>query len=67
MYAARTSGTELEADAAELLTQLAGAPEPWPAVAGFLREVAEGGAPTVPKGLPEPLPEILEKLLDALR
>lgn len=67
VYAARTSGVELAEDAAEVLAQLAGAPEPWPAVAGFLREVAEGGMPAVPEGLPEPLPEILGSLLAALR
>ncbi len=54
-------------EAAEVLAQLAGLPEPLGAVGGFLHEVAQGGAlPPVPQGLPEELGRILEGLVAAV-
>ena len=66
VYAVRASGGELPAEIAEALAHLAGQPEPLASAGVFLRAVAEGGAPAVPSGLPEPLSKIFGGLLASL-
>ncbi len=66
VYATRASGGEMPAEIAEVLAQLAGQPEPLVSAGAFLRAVAEGGSPSVPGGLPEPLPGMFKQLLASL-
>jgi tetratricopeptide (TPR) repeat protein len=57
----------LGADEEESLAQLEQAPAPFPALAGFLRQVAAGQLPPIPAGLPAELPQWLQSLIDTLR
>ncbi|MCG8455272.1 MAG: hypothetical protein MI919_03255, partial [Holophagales bacterium] len=66
VYAVRTSGEEVPPDMAELLAHLDSQGEPLASAGAFLRSVVEGGSPTVPPGLPEPLPQIFAGLLESL-
>lgn len=66
-YQARAGRAAPEPEAAEALAQLAGLPPPLGGVGAFLQAVAAGGPlPPLPPGLPPPISEILEKLVEAL-
>ena len=67
IFSVRAQEGELPPQVAEMLAQLDGQGEPLASASGFLRALAEGGLPAVPSGLPEPLPEIFEGLLEALK
>lgn len=66
VHAVRTSEDEMPAEIVEMLAQLAGQSEPLGSAGVFLETFARGGSPTVPAGLPEPLPKILGGLLASL-
>ena len=62
-YQARTVQSGLDPQTAEILAQLETQPPPLPAVAAFLKAVADGHPPpTVPDGLPPELREMLQAL-----
>ncbi len=68
VYQCRIAGKPAPPDLAEVLTQLTAAAEPLATVGRFLQTLAAGSAlPAVPTGLPDPLPELLQALLDALK
>jgi tetratricopeptide (TPR) repeat protein len=51
----------------EGLAQLEQAPAPFPALAGFLRQIAAGQLPPIPAGLPDELQKWLQSLVESLR
>ena len=66
-YQARASGA-LAPEVAEALAQMAGAPEPFPALGAFLQKIADREPlPPVPAGLPAELGKIVEALAEAIR
>jgi len=66
-YTARDSQTALPPDVAEVLAQLDAAPDPFPALATFLRTIAKGEpVPNIPPGLPESLRAICAELVKAV-
>ena len=65
-HQARVTRSALAPQSAEILAQLETAPPPFPAVAAFLKVVAEGGeVPPVPEGLPGEIEELLGELAKA--
>jgi hypothetical protein len=66
VHHARTAGEPLPPDAAEALAQLAGLPAPLGDLGAFLQAIADGRTPA-PPALPEPLDQLADALLEALR
>ena len=66
VHQARTAGEPLPPDAAEALAQLAGLPAPLGGLGAFFQAIADGRTPA-PPALPEPLDQLADALLEALR
>ncbi len=67
VHDARVRGVALPVEASEEVARLAGMPAPFGDVGGFLKEVADGGMPAVPSGVPSEIGEVLEGLVEALK